>query len=142
MIMHVHKCARDMRFSSFLTHVLPSQVIKNEAITKHLDQVIIKITDSCKKFADSISKALHDFSPKGRHEVKDCLYKLGQARELQHLIGNGYQIRKEYSRCKVEIKNIEASEQQREYKDLENVFVKAMVSFRDALKELVSHVAK
>ncbi len=56
---------------------------------------------------------------------------------MQHLIGDGYKIKKEYHKSKVEIKGIEAAEQERESKDLEIAYTRVMTIFRDALKELV-----
>jgi hypothetical protein len=81
---------------------------------------------------------MHDFSPKGRHEVKDCLDKLSQASGLQQLIGANFSIEEEFNSCTSAIKEVEAKEQDREASELENAFSFAIVNYRLAMTELVS----
>jgi hypothetical protein len=113
------------------------QIIENEAIEHHQRDVIAQIVASCNKFSESIASTMHDFSPKGRQEVKDCLHKLGKASELQQLVGTEYKIRAEFDKCTAGIKTAELEEQNRESAEIENTFTTTRISFRNALKEQV-----
>jgi hypothetical protein len=96
-----------------------------------------EIINSCKRISGCISAAVQDFSPEGRYTVRNCLNKLTRATELQQLIGTEYQIRNECDKCKGTIKEVEAAEQAREYEAINSNFVKAIINFRDMLREVV-----
>jgi hypothetical protein len=113
------------------------QIIKNEAITKHRNQVVREIIESCKKISGCITTAVQDFRPEGRYTLRNSLNKLSRATELHPLIGTEYKIRKECDKCKGTIKEVEAAEQAREQEAINSDFQKALVSFRDMLKEFV-----